>query len=190
VASGYFNPPSSDSVTRVFPAKNDLLTRDIVDLRADPTRPIPSSTVPALNPDPSEFDTFDEYLDFKYGKSKDPDMMDEDDWKGEYGLDTDIRTYHEFEAEHAEKSQARRQIEGYLYMFGYTFEEFVSGEIPEIIAQNLSSSLFNEFDKTLGYYARVFKCSSSYSIDALDNMGTYRSYKRDDFEPQNGKVPF
>jgi hypothetical protein len=119
--------------------------------------------------------------------------------------DGEIKRYHDFEATRdtndpsltaeitgpgslsiAERSQARGHLDAALFLYGYSYAEFIDGMIPDDHIKNISSTLHFEHGETLKYYERVFGIEGCY--DSADAHGAFTDFSR---EPLNkGDLPF
>jgi hypothetical protein len=104
-----------------------------------------------------------------------------------------IRTYHNFEVEYggySEKTVARRQLEGFLHLYGYTFKEFFFGDIPDDMIKNISASTYHDTGHTVAYYERVFDMVGTYQ--SADHTDGYTSFDRAEEigDPIDNPAPF
>jgi hypothetical protein len=112
--------------------------------------------------------------------------------------DSDIKTYHDFEEKRyadingpgslsiAERSQARGHLDSALYLYGYSYAEFIDGMIPDDHIKNISSTLHYEHGNTLKYYERVFGIEGCY--DSADEHGNFTDFTK--APPIEGDLPF
>jgi tripeptide aminopeptidase len=196
---GYrFDPPKYATVSANLPTMKMLHESNLVDLRGM------SSMFPEHDKANTDFD-----LDVKTD-GVDPLPFDDDgksyeeeasakDWRdlekkihetNNRGSE-EVMSYHNYEEEYYSATEARKMLEGYLSLFGYTYTEFVQGLIPDVMIRNLSASLYNETNKTLYQYAEKFNAHLMYEEESLTYCGPYESFNNRDFlSPNHSPIPY